>query len=61
MVIIYPDISMTVYGQVKISMPREQLQHMVQEAAAGINIRLAGTVQGQGKLNLRLFRLPMNG
>ena len=59
-VIVYLGVSLTDNGEIEIPVPGEELQHVVQKAAAGADVRLSGAVQIQGQLYPRLPCVALN-
>ena len=60
-VIIHLHVAVAGKHQIKAPVPRKQLQHMVQKAAAGVHLIPACAVEVQGQLDLCLVRVPLYG
>ena len=57
---IHVQIALRLHGQIEQAVVGEQRQHVVEEADAGVHLRLAPAVDLQGQVDLRLAGLPVN-
>ena len=61
MMIVHLRVSLAAQGQIELPVEGQQLQHVVEKAHAGRNVRLSGPVQVQRQGDSRFFGISLDG